>query len=210
MPLAPGDLERITSITLASYAQRADAFREGTQDHDVSQNVDALLRHIAVPPPFDILDFGCGPGRDLATFARMGHRVVGLEGAAPFAAMAREGTGCEVWEQDFLKLDLPAGRFDGMFANASLFHVPGQELPRVLREIRATLRPGGILFSSNPHGHNDEGWRGSRYGAWHDLAAWQRFLDDAGFDLLTHYYRPPGLPRDQQPWLATIARRRDP
>jgi SAM-dependent methyltransferase len=87
--------------------------------------------------------------------------------------------------------------------------VPRQELPRVLREIRAALRRGGILFSSNPHGRNDEGWRGSRYGAWHDLATWQRFLDDAGFDLLTHYYRPPGLPREQQPWLATIARRRD-
>jgi SAM-dependent methyltransferase len=207
MALAP-DLERISSATLASYAQRADAFLEATQDHDVSQNVDALLRHIATSPPYDVLDFGCGPGRDLATFTRLGHRAVGLEGAAPFAAMARASTGCDVWEQDFLKLDLPAGRFDGVFANASLFHVPSRELPRVLGEIRATLRPGAILFSSNPHGHNDEGWSRGRYGVWHDLVTWQRFLDDAGFELLTHYYRPAGLPRAQQPWLATVARRR--
>ena len=47
------------------------------------------------------------------------------------AAMAREHSGCEVWEQDFLKLDLPDTRFDGIFANAALFHVPVQELPRV-------------------------------------------------------------------------------
>ena len=40
------------------------------------------------------------------------------------------GSGCEVWQQDFLKLDLPAQTFDGVFANASLFHVPAQELPR--------------------------------------------------------------------------------
>jgi len=47
--------------------------------------------------------------------------------------MARADTGCEVWLQDFLALDLPRRRFDGIFANASLFHVPPQELPRVLR-----------------------------------------------------------------------------
>ena len=93
--------------------------------------------------------------------------------------MARADTGCDVWEQDFLKLDLPAERFDGVFANASLFHVPTQELPRVLRELRATLRNGGVLFSSNPHGDNSEGWSRGRYGAYHDLETWQRFLIEA-------------------------------
>jgi SAM-dependent methyltransferase len=205
-PLGPAELDRISGETLLHYAQRAEAFRDGTRDHDVRQNIDALLRHIDVPPPFSILDFGCGPGRDLATFARLGHRAIGLEGAAPFAAMARADTGCEVWEQDFLKLDLPAERFDGVFANASLFHVPTQELPRVLRELRAALRKGGVLFSSNPRGDNSEGWNRGRYGAYHDRQTWQRFLSEAGFVPLTHYYRPAGLPRDQQPWLATVAR----
>ena len=71
------------------WSQRADAFREGTRGHDVTQNVDALLSHIDAAPPFCILDFGCGPGRDLATFTQLGHLAIGLEGAAPFAAMAR-------------------------------------------------------------------------------------------------------------------------
>ena len=171
------------------------------------QNIDSLLRHIEAPPPFCILDLGCGPGRDLATFTRLGHVAIGLEGAAPFAAMARADTDCDVWEQDFLQLDLPAARFDGVFANASLFHVPSQELPRVLRELNATLKPGGVLFSSNPHGDNSEGWSRGRYGAYHDLATWQRYLMDAGFVPLTHYYRPAGLPRAQQPWLACVARK---
>jgi SAM-dependent methyltransferase len=207
MNLGPRDLERISVETLESYAQRAESFREGTRDHDVRQNIDALLRHIVASPPYCILDLGCGPGRDLQTFTRLGHLAVGLEGAGPFAAMARADTGCEVWEQDFLKLDLPAGQFDGVFANASLFHVPGQELPRVLRELHATLKPGGVLFSSNPHGDNREGWNRGRYGAYHDLATWQRHLADAGFVPLTHYYRPEGLPCAQQPWLACVARK---
>jgi SAM-dependent methyltransferase len=207
MPLDPTELERIAALTLDHYAQGADDFREGTRDHDVSQNVAALLDRIDAAPPFTILDFGCGPGRDLATFTRLGHRAIGLEGCARFAAMARADTGCEVWQQDFLALDLPDASFDGVFANASLFHVPSQELPRVLRELRAALKPGGVLFASNPRGANEEGWNRGRYGVYHDLDTWRRFLRDAAFVELDHYYRPPGLPREQQPWLASVWRR---
>jgi SAM-dependent methyltransferase len=200
------DLAAITAGTLAHYEARAEQFREGTRDHDVSQNIDALLRHIRATPPFAILDLGCGPGRDLATFRAKGHEPTGLEGSPAFAAMAREHSGCEVWEQDFLALSLPPARFDGIFANASLFHVPRSELPRVLRELRAALKPGGVLFSSNPRGNNEEGWTRSRYGAYHDLEAWRAFMAAAGFTEIEHYYRPTGLPREQQPWLASVWR----
>ena len=198
------DLEQITSLTLAHYNQRAEDFRAGTRNHDVSQNIDAVLRHISGEPPFTILDFGCGPGRDLKTFTGLGHLAVGLDGAESFVQMARADTGCEVWQQDFLTLDLPDGRFDGVYANASLFHVPSLELPRVLRQLRATLKPGGVLFCSNPHGDNVEGWNNGRYGAYHDLETWRDFMASVGFVELEHYYRPAGLPREQQPWLASV------
>ncbi len=206
--MPPDDLRRITQVTLGNYDRSADRFWEGTKDHDVEQNVAALLRHVEATPPFAILDLGCGPGRDLATFRALGHEPVGLDGAPRFVAMARAHVGCEVWQQDFLALDLPPARFDGVFANASLFHVPRAELPRVLGELHATLRPGGVLFASNPRGDNAEGWQGERYGVWHDVDAWKDVVTAAGFELLEHYYRPPGLPRAQQPWLATVWRRR--
>jgi SAM-dependent methyltransferase len=208
MKLSPRDLDELAGLTLEHYNQRAEDFRDGTQHHDVSQNIAALLQHIEREPPFTILDFGCGPGRDLKVLAGLGHIAVGLEGAARFAEMARADSGCEVWQQDFLKLDLPTGRFDGVFANAALFHVPSQELPRVLLELHATLKPGGVLFSSNPHGRNEEGWSRGRYGAYHDLETWRRCVSAAGFVELTHYYRPAGLPRERQPWLASVWRRR--
>jgi len=126
MPLTPEELRQIAARTLAHYDQRAQDFWEGTRDHDVSQNIAALLQHIETAPPFELLDFGCGPGRDLRTFTALGHRATGLEGSPQLAAMAREHSGCEVIEQDFLALDLPAARFDGVFANAVLFHVPGR------------------------------------------------------------------------------------
>ena len=207
-PLAASELALIAAGTLAHYQQHAEVFHAATRDHDVSQNIKALLKFIAGEAPYTILDFGCGPGRDLQTFTRLGHRAIGLEGTAAFAAMAREATGCEVWQQDFLNLDLPNGRFDGVFANAALFHVPGQELPRVLRQVHAALKPGGVLFSSNPRGQNEEGWKSGRYGAYHDLAGWRVYLTGAGFVELEHYYRPTGLARDEQPWLATVWRAR--
>jgi SAM-dependent methyltransferase len=207
MKLSPQDLAKISARTLEQYNRRAGEFWEGTRDHDVGQNISALLQSIEAKPPFRILDFGCGPGRDLKTFAELGHIAVGLEGAARFTAMARDYSGCEVWQQDFLHLDLPENAFDGVFANAALFHVPGQELPRVLLDLHATLKTGGVLFSSNPHGRNEEGWNGGRYGAYHDLQTWRGYLSKAGFAEITHYYRPSGLPRDQQPWLASVWRK---
>ena len=200
------DLETVAERTLAHYNRGAESFWRGTRGHDVAQNIDALLQHLEGEPPFRILDFGCGPGRDLKTFADRGHLAIGLEGAERFAEMARAYSGCEVWRQDFLKLDLPAEYFDGVFANASLFHVPTQELPRVLRALRATLKPRGVLFSSNPRGSNQEGWNQERYGAYWDLDTWRGHVSAAGFVEITHYYRPPGVPREQQPWLAMVCR----
>lgn len=207
MKLDPQDLAQITAATVAHYNAVADEFREGSWSHDVSQNIAALLRHIEGSAPLRILDFGCGPGRDLRTFAAMGHIAVGLDGSERFAKMAREETGCEVLQQNFLELDLPAGRFDGVFANAVLFHVPRQELPRVLRELHDALAPRGVLFSSNPRGENIEGWNGSRYGSYHDLENWRALLSEAGFTELEHYFRPEGLPLEQQPWLASVWRK---
>jgi SAM-dependent methyltransferase len=135
MKLDPQELATITRQTLAHYDRYADDFWRGTRDHDVSRNIAALLHHIEAGPPLRILDFGCGPGRDLKAFATLGHAATGLEGSAAFADMARTHSGCEVWQQDFLALDLPPACFDGVFANAALFHVPSQELPRVLREL---------------------------------------------------------------------------
>ncbi|MEO7105368.1 MAG: class I SAM-dependent methyltransferase [Rhodoferax sp.] len=192
--------------TLAHYNQNAEDFFAGTRDHDVRQNMEALLQHITVTAPFTILDFGCGPGRDLKAFTALGHCAIGLEGAERFAEMARAYSGCTVWHQDFLALELPRHHFDGVFANASLFHVPSQALPQVLVQLHDTLKPGGVLFSSNPRGNGEEGFNGERYGAYHGLEAWRTFMAAAGFTELMHYYRPAGLPLAQQPWLASVWR----
>ena len=208
MTLGKDDLADLTTRTLRHYDASAQAFWTGTKGHDVSENYDALLTAIEGPAPFSILDLGCGPGRDLAYFKALGHAPVGLDGSLAFVEMARAHADVEVWHQDFLALTLPPSRFDGIFANASLFHVPTQELARVLTELHDALRPRGVLFSSNPHGDGQEGWFGTRYSAYHSLERWRELMRDAGFDEVRHYYRPTGKPRSEQPWLASVWRRR--
>ena len=85
---------------------------------------------------------------------------------------------------------------------------PERVLPQVLRQLHACLRPGGVLFSSNPRGDGQEGWNGERYGVFHDWPTWRALVTTAGFDELDHFYRPAGLPIEQQPWLASVWRKR--
>lgn len=199
--------DRRTAQTIAYYERVALDFEEGTSTHDVSQNYQALLFAIEGTPPFTILDFGCGPGRDLSFFKAQGHDAVGLDGTLAFVERAREKTGCEVIHQNFLELSLKPSRFDGIFANASLFHVPTSDLERVLGDLRVALVDRGVLFCSNPRGDDSEGFNGDRYGVFHTLETWRTFVTGAGFEEVEHYYRPAGKPRDEQPWLATVWRK---
>ncbi len=202
-------MDKITekeSSTIAHYDKHAKDFWLGTKDHDVSQNIHAFLAALPKNKALDILDLGCGPGRDLLQFKSLGHRPTGLDGSATFCKMAADYSGCPTINQNFTQIQLADNQFDGVFANACLFHVPSNELLNVLKKLHACLREGGVLFSSNPRG-NTEGWQGERYGHYIELEASQRFLEQAGFELLDHYYRPAGKSREQQPWLALVSKK---
>lgn len=201
------ELRHLNSQTISHYERSAHEFLEATRGHDVSQNIEALLRNITGLKPYDILDLGCGPGRDLLAFRALGHRPIGLDGCSEFVKIAKARAGCEVLHQDFLDLDLKSDTFDGVFANASLFHVPTQELERVLNDIYSCLKTDGVFFCSNPRGPDIERLEGDRYGVFLQLETWREFVRSVGFIELEHFYRPYGKPREQQPWLATVWRK---
>src|SRR5687768_3229460 len=90
---------QISASTIGQYRAMATPYRDGTWNHDVSQNIEALLAAIAGVSPYRILDLGCGPGRDLVAFRDLGHDVVGLDGCPEFVDMARAVSGCEVWQR---------------------------------------------------------------------------------------------------------------
>jgi len=198
---------KFTRSTIEYYDNNADRFWSGTRDHDVTQNYASFLDALPKDKNLRILDFGCGPGRDLAYFKKLGHDPVGLDGSERFASMARHFAECDVWVQDFAALDLPNEDFDGIFANASLFHVPNLVIHTVLEQLFCAIRSGGALFCSNPRGNGEESYANGRYGVYYSENDWLDLGKQAGFSLIAQYYRPKGLPREQQPWFATVWRK---
>jgi SAM-dependent methyltransferase len=196
-------------ITIAEYQATAERFRDGTWAHDVSQNRQALVA--AMPcNPGRILDFGCGPGRDLVAFRAAGHEVIGLDATPAFVEMAQRASGCEVWQQNFLNLDLPEQFFDGIFANASLLHVPQAQMTRILGDLQRSLVPHGAIVMSLARGYG-EGFidrpTGQRYTSYWEYATIAPLITQAGLSIVEHYYRPPGLPQAMQSWVAIVAQR---
>lgn len=200
-------LEQFISHTIQYYEENAKRFWLGTRDHDVSQNYHALLDAIVNSPPLRLLDLGCGPGRDLHYFKSLGHETIGLDASSRFAELARAHSGCEVWVQEFMALDLPERHFDGIFANASLFHVPKAHIMAVLEGLNRSLVTEGVLFCSMPRGNDEESFSHGRFGVYYRDETWLKLVPAAGFKEIRHYYRPEGLPRERQPWLASVWRK---
>jgi SAM-dependent methyltransferase len=202
-------MEPHEQITIAEYQATADSFRSGTWDHDVSQNRSALIA--AMPKtPGRILDLGCGPGRDIVAFQAEGHQVIGLDATPAFVEMAKQVSNGEVWQQNFLALDLPEQYFDGIFANASLIHVPQAEMLRIFKDLYRSLIPGGAMVMTLIRGEGEgfiDRLTGRRYTSFWEYSTIAPLLEQAGFTIAHHYYRPPGLPQDLQSWLAIVANR---
>jgi SAM-dependent methyltransferase len=205
--LTADHLREIAQRTISHYDSSAEAIHAATRDDDVSAHHEAFLGAIERSPPFTLLDLGCGPGRDLAYFHSLGHKATGLDGSPRMAEIARTNSGCEVLVQNLLELSLPTDRYDGIFANGSLFHVPIQELARVLGELRQSLVDRGVLFSSNPCGTDAEGFYGNRFGAFHSGDSWRTRVSDCGFVEVARYGWPKDAPGGSPPWLATIFRK---
>ena len=197
------DIQKKVQATIDHYQSNPERFWEGTKDHDVTQNYQALLETIHGPAPYKILDFGCGPGRDLKAFKEMGHHPIGLDACESFCQMAKDYSGCEILQQNFLELNLEESFFDGIFANASLFHVPKKYLKDVLKKLHISLKTKGVFFSSNPRG-NGESIVGTRYANYMQLEEYQKMVESCGFELVKHYYRPKGIPVAERPWLACV------
>ena len=201
-------LKQMMLSTISHYSSRPLDFWEGTRDHDVSQNLAALYRNLPKSnEPCRVLDFGCGPGRDLKQLTDLGCVAVGLDGCLEFCEMARAFSGCTVLHQNFIELDLPKDSFHGIFANASLFHIHKSRLLHSLTTLHASLKEDGVVFCSNPRGPNIEQMNELRYGNYMDVSGWSEMFRMAGFAFVEHYFRPPGRPRAEQPWLAMVWRK---
>lgn len=147
------------SKTLHYYNQTAQTFVQGTIDADLSALHQRFLSRL--PEHGHILDLGCGSGRDAKAFLDAGYQVTAMDGSAACCQLAAAYIGQEVVCQTFQELDCHQA-FDGVWACASLLHVPYAELTDIFRKVTRALKDGGTLYASFKYG-DFEGDRNGRY-----------------------------------------------
>ncbi len=145
--------------TLQYYQDNAQAFFDSTVNADVSANYDLFLKRI--PEHGKILDFGCGSGRDTKAFIQRGYSVEAIDGSNELCKLASEHCGIQVRCMDFMDLN-ETDKYDGIWACASLLHVPKEHMPFILEKMKTAIVSSGVIYMSFKHG-DFEGERNGRF-----------------------------------------------
>src|SRR5829696_2513263 len=144
--------------TVAYYEANAERFVEDTFEVDMRPLYAPFLT--LLPAGARVLDAGCGPGRDSLAFVARGHEVTAFDASEAMARLASRRTGLPVLRLSFDRVGFEVG-FDGVWACASLLHVPRRDMPGVLHRLARALEPHGVLYASFRHG-DGEAVRGGR------------------------------------------------
>ncbi len=155
MTSMPGD-----DPTLAYYEEQAETFFAETVDVDMAPLYARFLARVS--PGGHILDAGCGSGRDALAFRELGYAVTAFEASPALARLASDYCGLPVEVRRFQEVEWE-DRFDGIWACASLLHVPLAELPEVLRRLGRALKAGGVLYASFKYGAGEREHGGRRF-----------------------------------------------
>ncbi len=192
--------------TLQYYAKNADQFAADTAAVDFSAAQDRFLA--ILPPAAHILDLGCGSGRDTKAFLDRSFRVTPIDGSPELCALASAYTGIPVRQMLFEELDDQA-IYDGIWASASVLHVPSGELPDIFRRMITALNPGGIIYASFKYGT----FEGERTGRWYtDFTeeTFHPFLQQFPELLIEDQWISPDVRpgRESEKWLNSILRKK--
>ncbi len=153
------------------YENNAKVFVESTLSVDMQSLYNCFLP--LLPERANILDAGCGSGRDAKFFIERGHHVTAFDASAEIAALAEKEVGQHILVQRVQDIQY-RNQFDGIWACASLLHVPAKDLPEVFRRLVRALKPNGMIYCSFKYGQGEYEKQGRRF----------TDLDEAGLQTL--------------------------
>ena len=195
----------MSDLNIDFYQQHAGMFFADTVDVDMT----LLYRRFLplLPDQAQILDAGCGSGRDVKAFVELGHQVTAFDASPALVALAKSHAGQPVHCLRFRDIAWQDA-FDGIWACASLLHVPAVELADVTQRLCEALKPTGILYASFKYGSGEREHHSRRF----------TDLDEPGLEALLQ--QVPGLEevetwttadlrpgREAERWLNTLLRR---
>ena len=188
--------------TLSYYEKNADTFIKNTINAEFAQTQDEFLE--LIPDAGLVLDFGCGSGRDSKYFLEKGYRVEAIDGSAELCKLASEYTGIEVKHEMFSDLSSES-RYDGIWACASILHLPKDELQDVLGKMVRALKDKGYIYTSFKYG-NFEGYRNERYFTDFTEGSFKEFIDEVQGVVITKMWTSADVRPDRgdERWLNLI------
>jgi ubiquinone/menaquinone biosynthesis C-methylase UbiE len=178
-------------VTVRAYEAHAGEYANYRRDRSAVQPQIERFAGL-VGPGARILDLGCGPGVDTASLAKAGLQPIALDVASSMTRLAQAEVPGVVTQGDSRELPFASGSFDGVWANASLLHLPKSQVAEAVLEVRRVLRAGGMFFAGMQRGKDDGievgGPRSSmqveRFYARYEPEEWSGVLREGGFDVV--------------------------
>lgn len=191
--------------TLTYYNQNADAFVEGTQTADMSEQYCFFLKYLS--PGCKILDLGCGSGRDSAYFSSLGFEVTAVDGSDELCKRVKENYGINALCIKFEDMSFSA-EFDAIWACASLLHVKKADMPNVMDKVFDALKPGGILYASFKYGRDERVSNGRFFNDYTEDDLGSLLTPENQLTLLEYWITEDVRPeRSDERWLNFIAKK---
>ena len=190
--------------TLKYYYDNAAKFSADTMNADMSEAQNEFLKYITTGNK--ILDVGCGAGRDSLYFTNKGFAVTAVDGCKSFCDRVREIVGCEVLNITFDQIAFD-NTFDGIWACASLLHVPSEKLESILKRILRAAKAGAPIYLSFKYG-DFEGYKGGRYFCYYTEKTIRKKLDSLNLQPEKMWLRGDSRARAETVWLNIIILKR--
>lgn len=191
--------------TLNYYEKNAEAFTAGTADVEFCDIPNKFIN--LLPPNAYILDYGCGSGRDTKYFISKGFRVDAVDGSEKLCRIASENTGIAVRQMFFSELNA-VEKYDGIWACASILHLPKEELQDVFYKMIRAVKSGGYIYTSFKYGEY-EGYRNERFFTDFTEKSFEEFIDAySGLEMIEEWVSADARPdRGDEKWLNIILRK---
>lgn len=157
-----------------------------------------------------ILDAGSGSGRDTKAFLQKGYKVISVEPSEALSRLAQQFTGKSPIRRKFLDLDFH-DEFDGVWACASLLHVPKCQISTVLHRLADALKPEGVMFASFKEGHGERIAEDGRFFAYYSPNEFRRVVRENGRFRELAFLKTSEMRslRHTAPWIAFVLRKFD-
>ena len=202
LALLPKLADEMIDKNVEYYDENADSFFEGSVNADMSDSRNEFMAYL--PEKARILDAGCGSGRDSKAFLDAGYAVVSFDASTEMCKRASELTGRDVINMRFEDMSF-ANEFDGIWASATLLHVPTTVLPKIMKKMNAALKTGGVIYASFKYGDGTK-MRGERKFSDFNEKSVVPLFENAGFTILTNEVGNDNRPgRESEMWVEVIA-----